>query len=198
MALLTSGRYSAHLTADGSGAALVGEMAVTRWRPDPTQAGGGVYIFLRDVASGTSWSLTAAPRPPVGGWLQAVLIDYNAEFHCAAHGIEARVDVLAATDVTGEVRRVVLRNTGTEPRVVRGAAGMRLAHLVTATGPATGPPPPKPTGGHFSPRPEPAGCRRAGTRRRSQTAGRLHARPDLLGRQAASPRAAARGAGGEA
>ncbi len=50
--LLSNGRYSAMLTAAGSGYSRWRDIAITRWREDVTCDGWGAYIFLRDVNGG--------------------------------------------------------------------------------------------------------------------------------------------------
>ncbi|MGH6782773.1 MAG: glucoamylase family protein, partial [Sphingomonadaceae bacterium] len=54
--LLSNGRYSVMVTATGSGYSRSQDMAVTRWREDPTCDNWGAYFFLRDVDSGKVWS----------------------------------------------------------------------------------------------------------------------------------------------
>ena len=59
--LLSNGSYSVMITAAGSGYSRWRDIAVTRWREDPTCDPWGCYIFLRDVAR----------RPGVVGRLSA-------------------------------------------------------------------------------------------------------------------------------
>src|SRR5260370_38490468 len=51
------------LTAAGSGYSRWREVALTRWREDPTCDPFGYYVFLRDVVEGRVWS---AGYQPVG------------------------------------------------------------------------------------------------------------------------------------
>ena len=50
--LLSNGNYSVMVTAAGSGYSRWHDIAVTRWREDPTCDPWGSYVFLRDVANG--------------------------------------------------------------------------------------------------------------------------------------------------
>jgi len=59
--LLSNGRYAVMLTAAGSGYSRWKDIAITRWREDSTRDNWGSYVFLRDVASGESWSASAQP-----------------------------------------------------------------------------------------------------------------------------------------
>jgi len=59
--LLCNGRYSVMLTAAGSGYSRWRDLAVTRWREDPTCDPWGSYIYLRDGRSGEVWSVGYQP-----------------------------------------------------------------------------------------------------------------------------------------
>src|ERR1700694_6131226 len=59
--LLSNGRYAVMLTAAGSGFSRWGDLAVTRWREDPTCDGWGSYVLLRDLSSGAVWSACLQP-----------------------------------------------------------------------------------------------------------------------------------------
>src|SRR5271163_3891143 len=61
--LLSNGNYSVMLTTAGSGYSRWHDVALTRWREDPTCDAWGYYIFLRDVVDGRVWS---AGYQPVG------------------------------------------------------------------------------------------------------------------------------------
>ena len=61
--LLGNGEYSVMLTAAGSGYSRWRDIALTRWREDPTCDPYGFFVFLRDVANGQVWS---AGYQPVG------------------------------------------------------------------------------------------------------------------------------------
>ena len=64
--LLSNGRYAVMLTAAGSGNSRWGDLAVTRWREDPTCDDWGSYILLRDVGSGGLVGGLAADRRRAG------------------------------------------------------------------------------------------------------------------------------------
>ena len=61
--LMSNGRYAVMLTASGGGYSRWGEIAVTRWREDPTRDDWGSSVYLRDVQSGMDWSATPQPLP---------------------------------------------------------------------------------------------------------------------------------------
>jgi cyclic beta-1,2-glucan synthetase len=59
--LLSNGRHAVMMTVAGSGYSRWGELAVTRWREDPTCDDRGTYILLRDADRGTVWSAGHQP-----------------------------------------------------------------------------------------------------------------------------------------
>src|SRR6185436_13915646 len=59
--LLSNYRYAVVLTAAGSGYSRWGDLAVTRWREDPTRDDWGTYVFLSDVERHRVWSTGYQP-----------------------------------------------------------------------------------------------------------------------------------------
>ena len=115
--LLSNGRYSVTLTPTGSGFSRWGDLAITRWRADPTSAGHGSYLYLRDVKSGVAWSASVQPLGLSAGH-RAVFCDHNAAFtHQAAHLI-TQTEVVVSGEDDAEARQVTLTNIGRYPREV--------------------------------------------------------------------------------
>lgn len=118
VAVLSNGRFSALISATGAGSLRTEEMAVIRWHPDPTVDRGGSFLFLRDLTTGDWWSATTSPRKADGESAEAIISDHKAEFRKSAHGIESRMEVIVASEANAEGRRLTLRNTGPEPRMI--------------------------------------------------------------------------------
>ncbi|MBL0163729.1 MAG: hypothetical protein IPP82_08870 [Xanthomonadales bacterium] len=59
--LLSNGNYTVMLTDVGSGFSRWKDLAITRWREDPTVDGWGSYILVADVDSGAVWSAGVQP-----------------------------------------------------------------------------------------------------------------------------------------
>tara|TARA_R110000868_G_scaffold198474_3_gene444845 strand:+ start:28781 stop:37135 length:8355 start_codon:yes stop_codon:yes gene_type:complete len=118
VALLSNGRMTAQLASTGAGPLHYDGLAVTRWRPDPTLDTGGIFLFLRDVASGQWWSATTSPRRAGAERARAVFSDHKAEFHKTTEGLETLMEVIVASEASAEGRRLTLKNTGTGPRTI--------------------------------------------------------------------------------
>jgi cyclic beta-1,2-glucan synthetase len=127
--LLSNGRYSVTLTPTGAGFSRWGDLALTRWRADPTQAGHGSFVYLRDVTSGAAWSSAVQPLGESLGHT-AVFCDYHAAFIREAAHLVTHTEVVVSGEDDAEARRVTLTNTGRQMREVDVTS---YAELVLAT-----------------------------------------------------------------
>ncbi|MGH9374174.1 MAG: glucoamylase family protein, partial [Vicinamibacterales bacterium] len=59
--LLSNGRYHVMVSSAGGGYSRWRDLAVTRWREDPTRDCWGTFTYLRDVDSGKFWSVAYQP-----------------------------------------------------------------------------------------------------------------------------------------
>lgn len=115
--LLSNGRYSVTLTPTGAGFSRWGDLAVTRWRADPTQVGHGSYLYIRDVKSGVAWSAAVQPLGLNAGH-SAVFCDHHAAFTHQAQHLITHTEVVVSGEDDAEARRVTLTNTGRHIREV--------------------------------------------------------------------------------
>jgi cellobiose phosphorylase len=114
--LLSNGRYTVMLTAGGSGFSRWGELAVTRWREDPTRDGWGSYVLLSDFGSGAVWSACLQPSGGDPGKHVATFSEGRVEFIRRDETITTALDVAVASDRDAEVRRVTITNHGDAAR----------------------------------------------------------------------------------
>ena len=116
--LLSNGNYSVMLTAAGSGYSRWRDIAVTRWREDPTCDPWGSYVFLRDVANGQVWS---AGYQPVGREPDSYYVAFfedRAEITRRDGAIITSTEILVSPEDNAEVRRVSVTNEGTRVREI--------------------------------------------------------------------------------
>ncbi|QDB99444.1 glucoamylase family protein [Mesorhizobium sp. 8] len=114
--LLSNGRYSVMVSATGSGYSRWGELAVTRWQPDPTEDRLGSFVFLRDVETGDWWSATTEPRKASHETAQALFSDDKASFIKSVGSLRSEVECIVVSEGNGEGRRVTLYNDGATDR----------------------------------------------------------------------------------
>ncbi|TKR56774.1 glycosyl transferase [Allopusillimonas ginsengisoli] len=116
--MLANGRYTVMLTAAGGGFSRWGNIAITRWRPDPTRDHWGSFIFMRDMQRGTVWS--SAPDPNSIGTVR-MRVDFTedkADFIHRDGSLATSTQIVVSGEDDGEVRRVSLVNSGRRPRDV--------------------------------------------------------------------------------
>ncbi|MEP6899460.1 MAG: glycosyl transferase family 36, partial [Rhodanobacter sp.] len=116
--LLSNGRHTVMLGATGAGFSRWKNLAVTRWREDPTGDPWGSYLLLRDEESGETWSAT--PQP-----FGARTADDTVHFEpgCVTfqhrHGsVHGTLEVAVASDSDSELRRLTLTNQGEAVRIL--------------------------------------------------------------------------------
>ncbi|MGB6603113.1 MAG: glucoamylase family protein [Steroidobacteraceae bacterium] len=114
--LLSNGRYSVMLTGAGSGSSHWHDLAVTRWREDPTRDDSGSYFFLRDIESGAVWSAGYQPTAVEPDSYEVNLSEDRAEFTRGDAAITTTLEVLVSPEDDAEVRRISIVNGGNRTR----------------------------------------------------------------------------------
>src|SRR5208282_3454713 len=104
--LLSNGRYAVMLTAAGSGYSRWGDLAVTRWREDPTCDGWGSYVLLSDLSGSAVWSACLQPCGGDTGAHVATFSQCQAEFVRRGDITTTTLEVTVANDWDAELRRV--------------------------------------------------------------------------------------------
>jgi cyclic beta-1,2-glucan glucanotransferase len=116
--LLSNGRYHLVVSQSGGGYSRWRDLAVTRWREDPTRDCWGTYIYLRDTATNESWS--AAPQPALQAVKrqETVFAQGRAEFRHNHLGLDVFTEISVSPEDDVEVRRVTITNPGHSRRTV--------------------------------------------------------------------------------
>ncbi len=110
--LLSNGRYAVLVTAAGSGYSKWQNLAVTRWRDDPTCDNTGSYILLRDVASGERWSAAFQPYGVTPEEYDVSFADDRVQFVRRDGELTTRLEIVVSPDDDAELRRVSVTNAG--------------------------------------------------------------------------------------
>jgi cyclic beta-1,2-glucan synthetase len=116
--LLSNGSYSVMLTAAGSGYSRWRDIALTRWREDPTCDPYGYYIFLRDVFNGHVWSAGYQPSGREPENYDVAFFEDRAEISRKDGPIRTVMQVLVSSEDDAEVRHLSLTNEGRGVREV--------------------------------------------------------------------------------
>ncbi len=107
---LGNGRLSSWISAAGAGGLRWNEFALTRWRPDSTRDDCGLWIYLRDGASGEIWSAGRQPTGRGADDARVVFHAHLAELHRREAGIASHLDVAVVSGDDLEIRRLTLTN----------------------------------------------------------------------------------------
>jgi cyclic beta-1,2-glucan synthetase len=117
--LLSNGRYAVMLTSAGSGYSRWRDIAITRWREDPTRDCWGQYIFLRDEQTGNVWSAGYQPTTVEPDGYEAIFFEDHAEFVRRDRSLTVQLDVVVSSEDDTEVRRVSITNLGVRARDIQ-------------------------------------------------------------------------------
>ncbi len=116
--LLSNGNYHLVVSQAGGGYSRWRDLAVTRWREDPTRDCWGTFLYLRDAATGEFWS--AAPQPvlqPVKR-SEAIFAQGRAEFRHNHLGLDVHTEISVSPEDDVELRRITFNNPGHTRRMI--------------------------------------------------------------------------------
>jgi len=113
--LLSNGTCSVTVTNSGGGYLRWLDLDVTRWCADATCDVSGLFCYIRDLESGTTWSNTHQPvRSPERRYTWSFTPD-KAEFRRRSGPCETITEIVISAEDDAEVRRVTLVNTSRKP-----------------------------------------------------------------------------------
>ncbi len=116
--LLSNGTYHVALTNAGGGYSRWRNLAVTRWREDPTRDCWGSFCYLRDVGNGSFWSVAHQPTLKRADSYEAIYSQGRAEYRRRDNEIDTHVEISISPEDDIELRRVSLTNFGRSPRTI--------------------------------------------------------------------------------
>jgi cyclic beta-1,2-glucan synthetase len=127
--LLSNGRYHVMVSAAGSGYSRWNDLAVTRWREDPTSESFGVFCYVGDLVTRRSWSNSFQPTLQAGRHYEAVFTQGRAEFRRQDDQVETHTEIVVSSQDDLEIRRIKLTNRSKTARslLVTGYAEVVLA-----------------------------------------------------------------------
>jgi cyclic beta-1,2-glucan synthetase len=104
--LLSNGAYTVMVTNAGGGSSTWRDLAVTRWRSDPTRDAWGSFCYVHDVARGVVWSTTYQPCAVEPRNYEVIFTPDKAEFRRLDAGVETRTEIVVSPHDDVEVRRI--------------------------------------------------------------------------------------------
>jgi cellobiose phosphorylase len=108
--LLSNGRYHVMVTNAGGGYSRWKDLAVTRWREDATCDDWGAYCYVRDVASGVTWSAAHHPTRKRADAYEAIFSEVRVEFRRRDFEYDTHTEIVVSPEDDIELRRVCVMN----------------------------------------------------------------------------------------
>jgi cyclic beta-1,2-glucan synthetase len=125
--ILSNGKYSAMVTAAGSGYSRWRDIAITRWREDVTCDNWGAYVFLRDVRSGDILSAGYQPSVVEPDDYEIKFSEDRAEISRRDGSLSTLLEIAVSPEDDAEVRRVSITNHGSRTREIELTSYAELA-----------------------------------------------------------------------
>ena len=116
--LLSNGTYNVMVTSAGGGFSRWHDLALTRWREDPTRDAWGSFLYLQDVEDRHTWSCMHQPLRRKVDRYEVTFSQARAEFRTQYRQIESHVQISVSPEDDVELRRVTLTNRSSKPRVL--------------------------------------------------------------------------------
>jgi len=128
--LLCNSRYSVMLTGSGGGYSRWRDMAVTRWREDPTLDPWGSFIFVRTDEDSQPWSAARCMDEDSRVYGDVTFAEDHARFVQVRGPLTCTLEVLVSGEDDCEVRHLTLVNDGTQAQALEltSYAELVLAH----------------------------------------------------------------------
>ena len=108
--MLSNGRYHVMLTNAGGGSSSWKDLAVTRWREDPTRDHWGMFCYVRDLTDGVYWSTAYHPTRREPDRYEVIFSEDRAEFRRLDHGLEMHTEIVVSPEDDIELRRTRITN----------------------------------------------------------------------------------------
>ncbi|HMH68825.1 MAG TPA: glucoamylase family protein, partial [Pinirhizobacter sp.] len=116
--LLSNGRYHVMVSSAGGGYSRHRDLAVTRWREDITRDHWGMHGYVRDVASGDTWSTAHQPTLAKTDRFEAIFSESRAEFRVRRNDVDTHTQIVVSPEDDIELRRVRVTNLGRTRRTI--------------------------------------------------------------------------------
>ncbi len=116
--LLSNRNYSIMISTAGGGYSKCNDLAVTRWKEDPTRDNYGSYIFIKDSVQDKLWSSTYQPLAELPEFYQVSFGEEKVEFRRRDGDISSHTQILVAPEDNVEIRHLTLTNHSSEARTL--------------------------------------------------------------------------------
>ncbi|MBU1353875.1 MAG: carbohydrate-binding protein [Gammaproteobacteria bacterium] len=112
--LLSNGRYSVTLRANGAGWSRWHQTGISRWRDDALRDAQGSFLYVRQQDSSVPVSITSHPAPDSRAVYHSIFHTDRVCFDALWPGLKAHTTVWVSPEDDIELRKVVVSNLGNE------------------------------------------------------------------------------------
>ncbi|MFH0967095.1 MAG: glucoamylase family protein, partial [Methanobacteriota archaeon] len=116
--LLSNGRYHVMINNSGSGYSRWNDLAVTRWREDPTTDRNGIFCYIRDLASGEFWSNGYQPTRKKPETYLSIFKQSRTEFERRDQRFDTRTEIIVSPEDDVELRKIRVTNRSFTRRTI--------------------------------------------------------------------------------
>ncbi|MFO7936622.1 MAG: glucoamylase family protein, partial [Kiritimatiellia bacterium] len=116
--LLSNGSYHVAISSAGGGYSRWHDLSVTRWREDSTCDNRGIFVYLRDLASGKFCSSTYQPVKSETKNYEAIFTQARAEFRQSFADLDIHTEVCVSPEDNVELRRITISNRTAAERFI--------------------------------------------------------------------------------
>ncbi len=124
--VLSNGRMTSIHTHNGTGMLAWNGISVTRWREDPVVDTSGMIIYIHELHTEESWSVSRFPCHKIQDSKAVFRLDktsYEGEYD----GISAKLEITVPPNVDAEIRRLQLENNSNKERILEITTFLELA-----------------------------------------------------------------------
>ena len=116
--LLSNGRYTVMVTNSGGGFSRWKNLAITRWREDPTSDHWGTFCYIRDIENEEVWSASYHPIGKSADQYEAIFPQAKAEYRRSDEDLEMHTEITVSPEDDIELRRITITNRTSRRRLV--------------------------------------------------------------------------------
>ncbi len=116
--VLSNGNYHVAVTNAGGGYSRLRELSVTRWHEDATRDCWGTFCYVRDVTTGSFWSVAHQPTLRAATSYEAIFSQGRVEFRRRDEDIDTHVEISVCPEDDLELRQITITNFGATTRKI--------------------------------------------------------------------------------
>jgi len=111
-------RYHVMVSNSGTGYSRWNNVAVTRWREDPTADTSGTFCYIRDLSSGEFWSNGYQPTKKSPDTYQVIFRQARAEIRRKDRDFDTRTEIIVSPEDDVELRSIRVINRSWKRRTI--------------------------------------------------------------------------------